>query len=344
MIQLDGASGEGGGQIIRSALTLAMVTGQPFTILNIRARRKNPGLQRQHLTAVLAAAKVCDAKLQDAQLHSSRLSFWPGAIRAGQYDFDIHTAGSTTLVLQTVAPALSAADGPSTISIRGGTHNPLAPPFEFLAQAFVPLLAKMGARWDLALERHGFYPAGGGQIRATIEPASWRGLKLTERAPRYRVAATVLLSQLPDHVAEREQKWLARHLKLPIERVTIEPVQANGPGNVLMIFAEGTTHTEVFTALGERGKPAENVAGDAFAAWKTFDDSSAAVGEHLADQLLLPMALAALKGSASEFRTHVLSDHTQTHIELIRSFCPTIQIECQSASENEDHRITVVPA
>lgn len=341
VIQLDGASGEGGGQIIRSALTLSMLSGQPFTILNIRARRKNPGLQRQHLTAVLAAAKVCDAKLQDAKLQSSRLSFWPGAIRAGNFDFDIHSAGSSTLVLQTIGPALSAAPGPSTVTVRGGTHNPMAPPFEFLAKAFVPAITRMGAQWDLSLLRHGFYPAGGGGIVAHIEPSPWRGLQLTERPDNYRVSAKILVSQLPEDVAQREKQWLRRHMGIPAEKIAIEKVSANSPGNVVLVSSEGETHTEIFSSLGERGKRAEHVAEEAFDAWKSFDDSQAPVGEHLADQLLLPMTLAAIEGRRSRFRTHVVSDHVRTHVELLQTFYPNVAIRIEPLTDTGEFTITV---
>jgi RNA 3'-terminal phosphate cyclase (ATP) len=167
VLTIDGAHGEGGGQVLRTALGLAIVTGQPITLVDIRARRKKPGLQRQHLTAVQAAAAVGAASVAGAELGSTRLEFCPSALCSGHHRFAIGTAGSATLVLQTVLPALWAADGPSTIELSGGTHNPMAPPFDFLAQAFAPIVRRMGAGLDLELLRHGFFPAGGGSFLTT---------------------------------------------------------------------------------------------------------------------------------------------------------------------------------
>ncbi len=185
MIELNGATGEGGGQILRTALTLSMITGQPFRITNIRANRSKPGLMRQHLVAVQAAAQVSAAVVSDAQVGSTTLVFSPGRIKGGDYRFAIGTAGSCTLVLQAVMLALLYADGPSTVRIAGGTHNPMAPPVQFLQRAYCPLLAAMGAQVDIELERFGFYPAGGGEVLAHISPCAQLGkLTLLERGPR----------------------------------------------------------------------------------------------------------------------------------------------------------------
>src|SRR5579883_1362869 len=170
MIRIDGAYGEGGGQMLRSALSLSLVTGKPFSIENIRAKRERPGLLRQHLTAVLAAAEVGGAEITGANLGSTSLTFSPGRVKAGDYRFAVGTAGSATLVLQTVLPALMLAEGASHVSIEGGTHNTAAPPFDFLDRSFLPLIGRMGPQIRLELDRYGFYPAGGGCIRATIEP------------------------------------------------------------------------------------------------------------------------------------------------------------------------------
>lgn len=168
-LELDGAIG--GGQVLRSALSLSMLSGRPFRIINIRARRSRPGLLRQHLTAVQAAAQICSAEVQGAELGSQRLSFHPGAICGGDYRFAIGSAGSCTLVLQTLLPALLQANAPSSLQISGGTHNPLAPPADFIQQAWLPLLRRMGARVEMQLLRHGFVPAGGGEIAMQIAPA-----------------------------------------------------------------------------------------------------------------------------------------------------------------------------
>ncbi len=172
MIELDGSTGEGGGQILRTLLTLAMITGRPFRIRQIRARRAKPGLMRQHLVAVQAAAQICGAEVSGAAVGSQELEFVPGPVQGGDYRFAIGTAGSCTLVLQTVLPALLAADRPSTLQLSGGTHNPMAPPVQFLQRAFCRLLAEMGAQVDVHIERFGFYPAGGGEVTARVSPCA----------------------------------------------------------------------------------------------------------------------------------------------------------------------------
>ena len=170
-VHIDGSQGEGGGQIVRSALALALITGRPITIENLRAKRPKPGLMRQHLAAVHAALAVCDGRAEGDELGSRRLGFEPQQVRGGEYRFKLPTAGSATLVLQTVLPALMIAEAPSAVVLEGGTHNPWAPPFDFLQAAFLPLLSRMGPRVSASLQRHGFYPAGGGQFTVTIEPA-----------------------------------------------------------------------------------------------------------------------------------------------------------------------------
>src|SRR5215510_1529252 len=185
MIEIDGASGEGGGQILRSSLSLAICTGQPFRIANIRANREKPGLMRQHLTAVKAAAEVCAGEVDGAELGSRALTFRPGKLAAGDYSFAIGTAGSCTLVLQTVLPPLLLATETSSIRITGGTHNKGSPPVDFLARAFLPLINRMGPKVNLELVRHGFYPRGGGEIRVDIVPSTkLEPITLLERGAR----------------------------------------------------------------------------------------------------------------------------------------------------------------
>ncbi len=192
VISIDGSHGEGGGQILRTALSLSAVTGKPFAIENIRARRSKPGLMRQHLTAVKAAAAICGAKADGAEVGSTRLRFEPGSLKAGEYAFNIGSAGSTSLVLQTVLPPLALADGASRVTLQGGTHNTGAPPFEFLDRAFLPLIRRIGFNADVELRRFGFYPAGGGEVRVEIQAPSTleplvideRGAALLEKAKR----------------------------------------------------------------------------------------------------------------------------------------------------------------
>jgi RNA 3'-terminal phosphate cyclase (ATP) len=170
MIEIDASFGEGGGQIVRTAIALAACTGASLVLRNIRARRSKPGLRAQHLAAVRAAAVICGARLSGAETASQTLSFAPGVVRPGHYSIDVGTAGSTMLVLQTILPPLSLCSGPSEVVLQGGTHNPRAPTFEFVRDAYLPLLGRLGFNTKITLERHGFYPRGGGQIRASIAP------------------------------------------------------------------------------------------------------------------------------------------------------------------------------
>lgn len=317
MINIDGSQGEGGGQILRTSLALAAITGTPVTIRNIRAKRPKPGLQRQHLVAVQAAARVCNGHLDGAELHSREITFTPQAPCAGTYAFDIGSAGSTTLVLQTILPILLHADGPSTATIRGGTHNGMAPPVEFLRESFLPVLHRLGISATVEVERFGFYPAGGGAIAASIQPWELRApLTLITRGKAIGRHAEALIANLPAHVASRESLAIKHGLHWSHQEVDEREVEADGPGNALIArlrFAEVTT---VCTAFGELRKAAEQVAKDCIADVKRYLDSDAPVCEHLADQLLLPLAL----GAGGTFRTMEISEHTRTNAAVIAQF------------------------
>lgn len=316
MIEIDGSGG--GGQLLRTALTLSMVTATPFTMTGIRAKRSRPGLMRQHLTAVEAARQVCGAAVTGADAGSQALTFIPDAIRSGDYHFPIGTAGSTTLVLQTVLPALSLASHASTIRLEGGTHNPLAPPADFLIDVFAPVLEKMGMQMDIRLERHGFYPAGGGVLNVHIQPApALAPLHLMERGEGRDISARALISNLSASVADRELQVVARRLGLTESTMKMQEVKpALGPGNALMIRIESEHVTECFTTFGERGVSAEQVAEQACEQAQRYIKAGVAVGCHAADQLLLPMALA---GSGS-FTTTAPTDHSRTNASLIEKF------------------------
>ncbi len=321
MITIDGSFGEGGGQILRTAIALSLVTGVPFRIEKIRAGRKNPGLLRQHLTAVTAAAKIGQAEITGADIGSTQLTFAPGRVAHGDYHFAIGTAGSATLVLQTVLPALLISDDPNQqtrLTLEGGTHNPFAPPFDFLAKAFLPILNRMGARIEARLERYGFYPAGGGKLEVTITPAkNLERIELDERGKILRRRATALVAHLPRNIAERELNVIHRKLSWPEDWLGVEtPTNSHGPGNVVTLEIESENVTEVFTGFGERGVAAEAVADQAVLAARRYLASDTTAGEHLADQLLLPMALA----GGGSFTTVPLSRHTTTNIEIIRRF------------------------
>lgn len=316
-LHIDGSQGEGGGQILRTSLALSIITGTPIRIEKIRARRSKPGLMRQHLTSVQAAARVGGAHVQGAEVGSKEISFTPSGVEAGVYHFAIGTAGSTTLILQTVLPALLSASGPSRVTLEGGTHNPKAPPFEFLERAFLPLLARMGARVEVSLPRAGFYPAGGGRIEAVIHPAERLApLDLLERGEVRGRRGTVLLANLPGHIAERELRHLSQHTSWPEGALEIRRVDSAGPGNAVLLELESEAVTEVFTSIGEVGLAAEKVADLAVQEMRTYLTAGVPVGEHLADQLLLPLALA----GGGSFRTLPLSLHARTQIDLIPRF------------------------
>lgn len=323
MLILDGSEGEGGGQILRTALSLSMLTGLPFRIEKIRAKRRKPGLLRQHLTCVTAAAKVSGATVVGAELGSLALVFTPGAIRGGTYDFAIGSAGSTMLVFQTVLPALLRADAPSRVTISGGTHNPNAPTFDHLERAFLPLLRRMGAAVSVTLQRHGFYPAGGGRWQADITPsADLRPLHLEAAGDRVSQSITAAVANLPFEIAEREAGAAAALLSWPRDTATACTVKAEGQGNVVSIEIAHEHVTEIFSGFGERGKSAEAVASEAVEDARAYLSARVPVGPHLCDQLLLPCAMA---GSAT-FVTSAPTQHTRTNIAVIEKFLP-VEIE-----------------
>lgn len=321
MILIDGSFGEGGGQILRTALGLSLFTGQAFRIEKIRAGRKNPGLLRQHLTAVKAAARIGQAEVTGASIGSTQLTFTPGPVAAGRYHFAVGTAGSATLVLQTVLPVLIISgdqDQETHLTLEGGTHNPFAPPFDFLAKAFLPLLKRMGAQVEARLEGYGFYPAGGGRFEIAITPVKrLEPIELNERGKILSRRATALVAHLPRNIAERELGVVHKKLSWPWEWLEAESItNSPGPGNTITLEIESENVTEVFTGFGERGVAAEAVADQAVVAARRYLASDVAVGEHLADQLLLPMALA----RGGSFTTTPPSRHTTTNIEIIRKF------------------------
>jgi RNA 3'-terminal phosphate cyclase (ATP) len=331
MLELDGAFGEGGGQMVRSALSLSMCTSTPFRIENIRAKRDKPGLMRQHLVAVLAAKEICDAEVIGAELGSQTLQFVPGKICSGSYRFAIGSAGSCTLVLQTVLPALLQADTPSSIVVQGGTHNPMAPTFHFIEQAFLPLLKKMGVDVSIALDRFGFYPAGGGQITVQITPVKkLLPLTLMERGNTLTGTAHSLIAGVPANVAKRELAVFGQAMNWDEDRLKILQIRhEEGPGNVFQVFLEHEHVTEVFTGFGERGLAAELVAKGVVKEVREYLVSAAATSQYLGDQLLLPMALV---GEGS-YTTTRISQHLFTNAEVIQKFLP-IEIECNKVSSS----------
>ncbi len=336
LIRIDGSQGEGGGQIFRTSLSLSLVTGKPFRIDNIRAGRERPGLLRQHLTALLAAAEVGGAKVEGAALGSQCVTFTPGPVRAGEYRFTVGTAGSGTLVFQTVLPALMLAAAPSLVVIEGGTHNHAAPPYHFLARTFLPLIERMGPRIAMRFERYGFYPAGGGRFSAGIEPVkALTPLDIGERGEIILRRVTAIVANLPRHIAQREVDTAAGLLNWGLESHVVEMTRESaGPGNVAMVEVGSAQVTEIFTAFGRLGVGAETVAQEAAGEAREYLASKAAAGEHLADQLLLPMALA----GAGSFTATKLNLHARTNMDVIARFLP---VRFETSSHNGLARVRV---
>ncbi|HLP39937.1 MAG TPA: RNA 3'-terminal phosphate cyclase [Fibrobacteria bacterium] len=315
---LDGSEGEGGGQILRTALTMSMITGRPFHMKRIRAKRGKPGLMRQHLTSVQAAAQISGAEARGAALGSQELHFLPGPIAAGDYSFAIGTAGSTTLIFQTLMPALLTTGRPFSLVLEGGTHNPHAPSIDFLAKTYLPCLGAMGVAWDLHLERRGYYPAGGGRWRIAMRPpASLSSLELIDRGPFQSLEARILWAKLPPSVPEKEMLVLRSRLVLDEARITVEEDKDSlGPGNAVLLEIRHERITEVVSAYGERGKSAEAVAEEVVRKAGEYREAGMPVGPHLADQLLVPLVL----GGGGVFRTPPLTLHSRTNIETIGKF------------------------
>jgi RNA 3'-terminal phosphate cyclase (ATP) len=336
MIQLDGATGEGGGQILRTSLSLSMVTGQPFRMENIRAGRQKPGLLRQHLTAVLAAAEVCGAVVEGGVIGSKTLSFTPGAVRSGEYKFAVGTAGSATLVFQTLLPALMLASGRSVVTIEGGTHNLAAPPFDFLERTFLPFVRRMGPQIAIRLNRYGFYPAGGGSIIAEIEPVQTLAvLEMKHLGESPRITGRAVLANLPRYIAARELAIVAERFGLEKDALEIvDTKNSAGPGNVVMVECHTSDAVHVFTGFGRLGVSAEQVAEDAVRQAQIFMGNRVAADEHLADQILLPLAL----GEGGSFSTTKLSNHALTNMMVIKAFFNT---EFKTAPSTDDQSCEV---
>jgi RNA 3'-terminal phosphate cyclase (ATP) len=328
-IFVDGSTGEGGGQILRTSLALSCITGKGLHIENIRAARRNPGLAKQHLSCVHAATQICNGGCEGATLGSRTLDFQPGPIRSGNYHFDIGSAGSATLVIQTILPALFLTDGPSTITVTGGTHNPLAPPFDFLCETFLPAIATAGFYGNCKLIKHGFYPAGGGKITFEIQPwqkqpdkiidlCEWFDKLTSHPGEQFEIYARIYIAKLPSHIAQRQEKLLLQS-NLDIKNVEhIEVTDSDGPGNCVMLRLSSAGRTTVFTAFGMKGKPSQQVVSEVVNLAKEFLSSDSAVDHFLADQLLIYMALS----KTGCFTTNELSAHLLTNMEVIKKFLP----------------------
>jgi RNA 3'-terminal phosphate cyclase (ATP) len=319
MLELDGSMGEGGGQVLRSALALSLSLGLPFHLRRVRAGREKPGPLRQHLACVRAAAAVGEAEVEGAELGSREVRFRPGPIRPGRLELGIGSAGSAILVLQTVLLPLALAHGESQVVIQGGTHNPLAPPWPFFERVVLPALRGMGIDVEGRLLRAGFHPAGGGSVSLVLRGVRARRWHWRERGDEVRWSAEAQVAGgLSMDIARREIHTCLRQLgpELGDRHRTGSLPDAGGPGNIVLIEAEMQGGVELFTALGRRGRSAEDVALDACAEARAWQDGGAPVGPHLADQLLLPLAL--LGGGS--FLTGAPTLHTRTQVALLAAF------------------------
>ncbi|PTQ62254.1 RNA 3'-terminal phosphate cyclase (ATP) [Sphingomonas aurantiaca] len=333
MIIIDGSEGEGGGQVVRNACALSLVTGQPFRITNARGKREKPGLMRQHVTAVEAACVVGGATCEGLSVGSSDLTFRPGQVTPGEYRFAVGTAGSTGLVLQTVLMPLVLAGAPSRLVLEGGTHNMLAPPFDFIAKSFLPVINRMGPNVTARLIRHGFYPRGGGRIEIDIEPAPLTAISCVDRGALIGRSATALFAGLPPDVAKREMKTARGLLDWPEDAFSIRELpEEQGPGNIVLLEAVFENVTEVVSGFGKLGVSAEHVAKTAAARMAGYLASDAFAGPYLADQLLLPFALA----GGGSFTTVKPSQHSLTARVIIEAFlgrrCTFLQLPTGSHS------------
>jgi RNA 3'-terminal phosphate cyclase (ATP) len=329
MLVINGAQGEGGGQILRTALTLSAILSQPIRIENIRANRKTPGLAAQHLTAVRAAAMICDARLTGDALGSTRLTFEPQTPPIpGIYEFDVAdnsaagSAGAATLVCQTILLPLALAHNSSTVTVKGGTHVPFSPPFHFFDQVYLPALAALGVQAAAELPAWGWYPAGGGEISLTIPGSNVLNCLTGQDMPRgalTQVTGIAVASSLPAHIAQRICNRAVNLLKQAGLPAAIDPlrVRSVSPGAGIFLTAHYQGGRAGFSVLGHKGKPSEQVAEEAVNNLLAYHHGQGGMDVHLADQLILPLALT---GQPYTMRSGPLSLHTLTNIGVVEQF------------------------
>ena len=345
ILRIDGAYGEGGGQILRTSLALSCVLGRPFDIVNIRKARKKPGLQPQHLMAVKAAAAISSASCNGVELSSTEIQFRPAAVNGGDYSFDVSektgSAGSTSLIFQTILIPLLYARRPSSVSITGGTHVPLSPTFHYLRFVFLPILSKLGMNIDLEIEKWGWYPIGKGMIRARVSPVKEiKSIRMVERGALARVNGLSAISNLPRDIGVRQRNRAMnalqqRGISSDIERISAPSL---GKGTLVFLRAEFGNVIAGFDALGAIGKPAEEVADEACQGLFNYLDSDGSLDPHLADQMIPYLALA--RGT-SEFTTSRITRHLLTNIWVLQQFMDVdIQVE---GKEGEQGKVIVTP-
>lgn len=324
MHEIDGAYGEGGGQLLRTAVALAAITGESVRLFNIRAKRANPGLAPQHLTAVKSVAALCGARVEGLEAKSSEIGFYPGPLRGGRFDFDVGTAGSITLVLQAVLPAAVACGEPVAMHLRGGTDVRASPPLDYFGHVFLPQLQRMGAQVSLRLIRRGYYPRGGGEVEVKVAPAGpLRPLCLDTPGALEAVAGVAHIANLPAHIAARMVRSATEALpQLPVPDIAEQLVawpQAIGRGGAIALWARCANTVLGAAAAAERGLPAEQLGSDLGAALRAEITSGATLDVHAADQMLVYVALAR---GPSRFLARTLSSHAATTMWLLEQFLP----------------------
>lgn len=329
---IDGSHGEGGGQVLRTSLALSAITGRPVRIENIRAGRRKPGLRPQHLTCVRAAKKICAARVEGSKLNSQALTFVPQtAPQAGTYTFDVAqaakggSAGSVSLVLQTVLLPLAMAEGSSQLTLRGGTHVAWSPPIDYLRRVYLPTLARLGVWAKAHLRKWGWYPIGGGEVTASVEgrgeALALEPLDLRQRGELLRVRGVSASSNLPKHIRTRQEGAALQRLRANRVNARLEVIDApsKGQGTVVFLWAEFENAVAGFTSLGKRGKPAEQVAEEAAQELLDYLADDAALDRYLADQLVLPLALAR---GPSHLSTQEVTSHLLTNAWVVNQFLP----------------------
>lgn len=314
MLEINGSYGEGGGQILRSSLALSMITQTPFRLHSIRAGRKVPGLRKQHVTCVKAAAEICNAQVTGVQLGSSEVTFVPGDVTPGEYRFATGSAGSAMLVFQTIFPALMTEKEKTTVTIQGGTHNLMAPPFEFIRDSFLGFLASHGVKCTAELHRYGYYPAGGGEVTFSVLPSEVKPFFVDGSGEIESLSAISYIIRKPRTVMDEQLEEIAEVLPGSYCEGIISP--AVGPGNHVAVSVKREDHVQVFTGFGKRNRSHTITARVVAQRAKQFLESGCFCDSHLADQLLIPLYLA---GSGS-FTCPEPTLHTTTNAKVIEWF------------------------
>jgi RNA 3'-phosphate cyclase len=321
-VEIDGSYGEGGGQILRTALALSAVLRKPFIIHHIRSKRRNPGLQAQHLEAVEALARITKAQTEGVKFGSQKVTFIPQEILPGEYRFEVKTAGSITLLLQAVILPLCLAHGPSRLTLIGGTHVPWSPPFHYFSEVLLPTLEAMGISIGAIIKKYGWYPRGGGEIQLEIKPVhELRPISLVNRGLLKKMRGLSVVSSLPRHVADRQKgqalRRIEEELNMEVEIDVLYDAPSIGSGSFLFLRVEYERAIAGFSSLGARGKPAEEVANEAVEALKKYLNSEGCIDPYLSDQLIPFMALA--KGNPS-FTTTQITEHLLTNLWVVENF------------------------